>query len=98
MKLVDVKSRIYIDLDKKNNKEDPKFKVGNNVRIRNIRKCLQKAIFQIGMKKFLWLKKLKALFHSRVGKLRKPATNYMLNGKSTIALLVVRLIKKDIVM
>ena len=53
MKLVDVKSRIYIDLDKKNNKEDPKFKVGNNVRIRNIKKCFQKAIFQIGMKKFL---------------------------------------------
>ena len=63
MKPVDVKSRIYIDLDKKNNKEDPKFKVGNNVRIQNIRKCLQKAIFQIGMKKILWLKKLKALFH-----------------------------------
>ena len=28
MKADDVKSRKYIDFDKKNNKEDPKFKVG----------------------------------------------------------------------
>ena len=33
MKSVDVKSSTYIDLDKKNNKEDPKFKVGSHVRI-----------------------------------------------------------------
>ena len=32
----------------------------------------------------------------RVEKLTKTATNYMLNGKSTIALLVVRLIKKTL--
>ena len=33
MKSVDVKSSTYIDFDKKNNKEDPKFKVGTHVRI-----------------------------------------------------------------
>ena len=33
MKSVDVKSSTYIDFDKKNNKEDPKFKVGSHVRI-----------------------------------------------------------------
>ena len=33
MKLVDVNSGTYIDFDKKNNKEDPKFKVDNHVRI-----------------------------------------------------------------
>ena len=32
MKPVDVKSR-FIDFDKKNNKEDPKFKIGDHVRI-----------------------------------------------------------------
>ena len=33
MKLSDVKSGTYIDYDKKNNKENPKFKVGDQVRI-----------------------------------------------------------------
>ena len=33
MKPVDVKSSTYIDFDKKNNKEDPKFIVGDHVRI-----------------------------------------------------------------
>ena len=33
MKPVDVKSRTYIDFDKKNNKEDPKLKVGDLVTI-----------------------------------------------------------------
>ena len=33
MKPVDVKSNTYIDFDQKNNKEDPKFKVGDNVKI-----------------------------------------------------------------
>ena len=32
MKHVDIKSSTYIDFDKKNNKEGPKFKVGDNVR------------------------------------------------------------------
>ena len=29
----------------------------------NIKPFLQKAMFQIGLKKFMWLKKLKALYH-----------------------------------
>ena len=33
MKLFDVKSSTYIDFDKKNSKEDPKFIVGDHVRI-----------------------------------------------------------------
>ena len=32
VKLVDVKSSTYIGSDKKNNKEDPKFKVGDHLR------------------------------------------------------------------
>ena len=35
MKPVDVKSSTYTDFDKKNNERDPKFKVGDNVRISN---------------------------------------------------------------
>ena len=35
MKPVDVKSSTDIDFDKKNNKENPKFKVGSSVRISN---------------------------------------------------------------
>ena len=33
MNPVDVRSGTYIDFDEKNNKEDPKFKVGDHVRI-----------------------------------------------------------------
>ena len=33
MKPVDVKSKTYIDYSKKINNKDPKFKVGDNVRI-----------------------------------------------------------------
>ena len=33
MKLVDVKSSKYTDFNKRNNKEDPKFRVGDHVRI-----------------------------------------------------------------
>ena len=33
MKPVDVKPTMYIDFSKESNKEGPKFKVGNNVRI-----------------------------------------------------------------
>ena len=43
MKLVDVKSNTYIDFNKENNKEGPKFEVADHVRIskyKNIfRKC-----------------------------------------------------------
>ena len=33
MKPINVKSSIYIEFNKDNNKEDPKFKVGDHVRI-----------------------------------------------------------------
>ena len=63
---VEVELSTYIDLDKKNNKEDPEFKVGDHVIMqedKNIKIFLQKAMFQIGLKKYLWLeKKLLKLF------------------------------------
>ena len=43
MKPADVKSSTYIDFDKKNDKEDPEFKVGDHVRIQKY-----KSIFTTG--------------------------------------------------
>ena len=37
IKPVDVKPSIFIDFDKKNNKESPKFKVGDDVRISKLK-------------------------------------------------------------
>ena len=54
MKPVDVKSSIYIDSSKEMNDKYPTFKIGDIVRISKYKKeFLQKAMFQIGLKKFL---------------------------------------------
>ena len=62
MKPADLKSSIYIDSSKKNNKTVSKFKVPKLVVVlehQNIKIYLQKVVLEIGLKKFLWLKKLK---------------------------------------
>ena len=61
MKLIDVKSSKYNDLNKKNNKEDPIFEVGDHVRISKYKIFFQKVAFQIGLKNLLRLKKLEML-------------------------------------
>ena len=61
MKPFDVTSSTYIDFVKKNNKEDPKFKVNEFKKYQNIEIFLQNLTFQIGLKKFLRLQKLKKL-------------------------------------
>ena len=53
MKLVYVKSNTYIDSSKEINDKDPKFKVGVLLEYQNIKTILQKAMFQIGLKKIL---------------------------------------------
>ena len=53
MKPVDVKGNTYIDLEKEVNDEDPKFQVGDNVRISKYKKKFLKDTHQIGLKKFL---------------------------------------------
>ena len=54
MKPVDVKSSTYIDFNKESNKEDPKFKIGNHVRISEYKNIVAKSyVFQIRVKKFL---------------------------------------------
>ena len=50
IKPVDVKSTTYIDFGKENNEKDPKFKVGDQVKIS---KYMQKVRLQIVVKKFL---------------------------------------------
>ena len=50
MKPVDIKSSTYTDSSKEINYQDPKFKIGDNVRISIV---LQKVTLQIGLKKFL---------------------------------------------
>ena len=56
MKPVDVKPGMYIVFNKENNKESPKFKIGDILKHQNIKLFLQKVLFQIGLKKFFWLK------------------------------------------
>ena len=53
MKSVDVKSSTYIDFDKLSNDRDPKFKVGDHVRISEYKNILANGTLQIGLKKFL---------------------------------------------
>ena len=53
MKPLDVKSMTYIDPSKEINNEYPKFKIGDAVRISNIKMFLQKSMFQFGQKRFL---------------------------------------------
>ena len=66
MKPADVKSNTYISSSQEINDRDPKFKTGDTVRISKCKNILQKAMFQIGLKKFFWLKKLKALCRGHI--------------------------------
>ena len=69
MKPVDVKSKAYINFNKKKNYEDPKFNVGDYVRkskYKMIKTFVQKYMFQIGLKRFLLLKKLKILCRGNI--------------------------------
>ena len=58
MKIVDVKSTTYVNSNKEINDEDSKFKLVILLEYQNIKTFLHKAIFQIGLKRFLELKKL----------------------------------------
>ena len=46
-KPVDVKPSIYIDFDKRNNEEDPKFKVGDNIRTSKLQKKKNQKVFRV---------------------------------------------------
>ena len=53
MKPIDVRNNTYINTDKEVNDKDPKFKVGNHVRISKYKNILLKATLPIGLKKCL---------------------------------------------
>ena len=62
MKPIDVKDNTYINTSKEINNKDPKFKVGDHVRISKYKNIFAKGYSLIGAKKYLLLKKLKILF------------------------------------
>ena len=57
MKPIDVKDNKYIESIKEVNDKDPKFKLVIMLEYQNTKTYLLKATFQIGLKKFLLLKK-----------------------------------------
>ena len=59
IKAADVKDNTYIDFKKEVNDKDPKFKVGDHVRISKYKNIFAKVIRRTGLKKFLLLVKLK---------------------------------------
>ena len=59
MKPVDVKPSIYFDFKKENNKEDPKFKVGNHVRISKYKNIFAKGYVPNSSEEVFVLKKVK---------------------------------------
>ena len=63
IKPIDVKDNTYIDFGIEVNDNDPKFKVGDHVRISKYKNIFAKGYTQIGLKKSLPLKKLKIQFH-----------------------------------
>ena len=63
MKPIDVTSDSYAEYNENFNEKDPKFEIGNCVRISNTKPFLLKDIIKIGLKKFLLLVKLKMQFH-----------------------------------
>ena len=57
MKPVDVKSNTYVNFSKKINNKDPQFKIADIVGISKYKNIFANFLFQIGLKKVLWLKK-----------------------------------------
>ena len=58
MKSIDVKSSTYFNFNKENNKEDLQFNIGDKIRISEYQNILVKSILQIGLKRYLCLKKV----------------------------------------
>ena len=57
MRPVDVKPSTYIYSSKEINDKDPKFEVGDIVRISKCKNILEKTMFQTDLMKLLWSKK-----------------------------------------
>ena len=59
MKPVDVNSSPYIDFNKENNNEEPKFKVGDNATISEYTKCFAKGFVPNWSEEVFVIKKVK---------------------------------------
>ena len=59
MKPIDVTSSTYRVFGIKNNDKDPKFTIGHHVKMSKFKNVFAKVYFQIGLKKFLSLKRVK---------------------------------------
>ena len=88
MKRADVKSNTYIEPSQKINDKNPKFKLVILLEYQNIETFLQKVTLEIGLKKSLWLKKLKIVFRGlmlwvilKVKKLREFRTEKLTRRK-----------------
>ena len=88
MKRADVKSNTYIESSQKINDKNPKFKLVILLEYQNIETFLQKVTLEIGLKKSLWLKKLKIVFRGlmllvilKVKKLREFRTEKLTRRK-----------------
>ena len=57
MKPIDVKSDSFAEYNEESNEKDPKFKVGDHVRISKFKNVFAKGYTLIGVKKLLLLKK-----------------------------------------
>ena len=66
MKPVDVKSSTYIDFNKENNKEDPKFKVGDHVRIWSHKSIFGKGCISNWSEDVFVIKNVKVLCHRHI--------------------------------
>ena len=64
MKPADVNSSTYIEFNKENNKEGPKFKVGDHVRTSKYKNIFAKGYVPNWSDEFFVIKKLKTLFHT----------------------------------
>ena len=62
MKPKDVTGDSFVKYVEESNKKDPKFKLGDHVRVSKYKNILLKVIYLIGVKKFLLLIKYKTLF------------------------------------
>ena len=81
---VDVKSNTYIDFGTENNEKDPKFEIGDHVRISKYKNIFAKGYTPTWSKEVFMIKKLKILCHK-----------HMLLVMLTVKKLLERLTKKN---
>ena len=66
MKPIDVKNNTYIDFVKENNNKDPKFQVGDHIRISKYKNISVKVYAPNWSEEVFIIKKSKTLFHGHM--------------------------------